>query len=370
MERNKKRLIFFMPSMEGGGVEKNLIIVTNYVSRFIGNVSIMTFDNSFNKYFDKRVKIINVKKKNKKKKYSKYFKYISCICLLIKEYLADKNILVFTFQANIYGIILAYFLNFKIISRSNSSPTGWNRNVFKKLIFSFFIKKADKVIVNSKEFQKEFKNKFSVNTHLIYNPLNKSEIIKKSKINKKTLFPFFGNKNFKIINIARLTNQKDHLTLIRALNIIVKKIDFRMLIIGYGVNKDIIKKEIKFYKLNKYIKIIDNRFNPYPYLRSSDLFVLSSKFEGLPNVILEAQTLKKYVISSNCPTGPKEILMNGKLGSLFNVGDYRKLASSIIDYSQKKKKYNKKIINAYKKLNRFDYELNCKKYLSVINNLL
>ena len=369
MGKNKKKLIFFMPSMEGGGVEKNLIIVTNYVSRFIGDVSLMTFDNSFNKYFDKKVKIINVRK-NEKKKYSKYFKYICCIWLLIKEYFTDKNILVFTFQANIYGIILAYFLNFKIISRSNSSPSGWSKNIFKKIIFSFFIKKADKVIVNSKEFQKEFKNKFSVNTHLIYNPLNKLEIIKKSKINKKISFPFFRNKNFKIINIARLTDQKDHLTLIRALNIVVKKIDVRMLIIGYGVNKSVIEKEIEYFKLKKFIKIIDNRSNPYPYLRRSDLLVLSSKFEGLPNVILEAQTLKKYVISSNCPTGPKEILMNGKLGSLFNVGDYKKLASSIIDYSQKKKKYDKKIINAYKKLSRFDYESNCKKYLSVINNFL
>ena len=55
-----------MPSMEGGGVEKNLIIVTNYVSRFIGDVSLMTFDNSFNKYFDKKVKIINVRKNEKK----------------------------------------------------------------------------------------------------------------------------------------------------------------------------------------------------------------------------------------------------------------------------------------------------------------
>ena len=66
MGKNKKKLIFFMPSMEGGGVEKNLIIVTNYVSRFIGDVSLMTFDDSFNKYFDKKVKIINVRKNEKK----------------------------------------------------------------------------------------------------------------------------------------------------------------------------------------------------------------------------------------------------------------------------------------------------------------
>ena len=52
------------------------------------------------------------------------------------------------------------------------------------------------------------------------------------------------------------------------------------------------EREIKFYNLEKFIKIVDNRHNPFPYLKRSDLFILSSKYEGLPNVILEAQTLK------------------------------------------------------------------------------
>ena len=55
-------------------------------------------------------------------------------------------------------------------------------------------------------------------------------------------------------------------------------------------------------------------------MKKSDALVLSSKFEGLPNVLLEALTLKKLVISSNCPTGPKEILDHGKGGLLFKTG--------------------------------------------------
>ena len=63
MEKNEKRLIFFMPSMEGGGVEKNLILVANFISKFKKKVCLITFDDSFNKYFDKRIFIINFKKK-------------------------------------------------------------------------------------------------------------------------------------------------------------------------------------------------------------------------------------------------------------------------------------------------------------------
>ena len=355
--------------MEGGGVEKNLIIIANYIAKYIKGVKLITFDSNFNKYFDKKIKIINVITKTEKK-HSKYFKYACCIWLLIKEYLSDKNLLVFTFQANIYGIILAYFLRFKIISRSNSSPTGWNKNIFKNFIFKFFLKKANSIIVNSYEFKKEFKKRFLINTEMIYNPLNKDEIIEKSNLIEKNSNQFFKKKLLKIINIGRLTDQKDHLTLIKSLNLINKKINFRMLIIGYGINKKFLEKKIKYYNLKKFIKIINNKHNPFPYLKKSDLFILSSKYEGLPNVILEAQTLKKYVISSDCPTGPKEILKKGKNGSLFKVGDYRKLASIILDFNKNKKKYNKIANKAYKDLSRFDYQKNCRKYLSIIEKHL
>ena len=139
MEKNQKKLVFFMPSMEGGGVEKNLIIIANYVSKYIECVSLITFDDNFNRYFNKKIDIINVTSNSKKK--SKYFKYLSCLWLLFKEYILNKNILIFTFQANIYGIIFAYFFNIKIITRSNSSLSGWNKNFFKNYIYNFLSKK-------------------------------------------------------------------------------------------------------------------------------------------------------------------------------------------------------------------------------------
>ena len=64
MEKNEKRLIFFMPSMEGGGVEKNLILIANYISKYKKKVCLITFDDSFNKYFDKKILIINARKKS------------------------------------------------------------------------------------------------------------------------------------------------------------------------------------------------------------------------------------------------------------------------------------------------------------------
>ena len=83
--------------------------------------------------------------------------------------------------------------------------------------------------------------------------------------------------------------------------------------------------------------------NPYPYLKKSDLFILSSLYEGLPNVLLEAMSLKKFIISSNCPTGPREILQNGKLGELFRNNDFEDLKKKIIDFHRSKRKINQRL---------------------------
>ena len=88
------------------------------------------------------------------------------------------------------------------------------------------------------------------------------------------------------------------------------------------------------------------------YVKKADVFVLTSKFEGSPNVLVESQILKKYIISTNCPTGPSEILQNGKLGSLVKIGDYKSISKILINF--------KKISNIYK-INKA-YNLAKKKY--------
>ncbi len=366
---NHNKLIIFMPSMEGGGVEKNIILISNYLSKYLDNISLITFDNRFNNQFNKKIKIINHTKKILN--VTKYYKYLICLINLTKQILTHKNISVFSFQANIYALILCKLLNIKIIVRSNSSPLGWSKSIFKTFIFRIFFKLADKIIVNSQEFKNQLDNKLNVNSLLIYNPLNKDEINNKSK--KKINLNFFNSKKsktLKIINIGRFTDQKDQITLLKAINEIYKKIKLKLLIIGYGKNEKILKSFIKENKLSNQVKIINFQKNPFPFLKKSDLFILSSKFEGLPNVLLEAIVLKKFVISSKCPTGPKEILLNGKYGYLFEIGDYKNLAKLILKYSKNRKYNMKKIDEAYKSLHRFNFETNCKKYLDAVNKYL
>ena len=105
------------------------------------------------------------------------------------------------------------------------------------------------------------------------------------------------------------------------------------------------------------------------YGKKSDLFVLSSKYEGLPNVLLESVVLKKFIVSTDCPTGPSEILDKGKGGYLFDIGDHKNLSEIIFKYYKNKSISYPKIDHAYKRLYRFDFNKNMKNYLDVIKKI-
>jgi glycosyltransferase involved in cell wall biosynthesis len=360
----QKKIILFMPSVEGGGVEKNFFIISNFLGKKRGNVHLITAEKNLNKKL-KNIKIINPKSNWWVQK-GRLRKYLICIFLLIKEILIEKNSIVFSFQANLYAILVCKVFNTKIISRSNSSPSGWSKQYIKKLIYKIGLNLADIIIVNSKEFHNEMKKKFSVNTIKIYNPLNKKEII---KLSKKRIKRKFKKNRLKILNVGRLVDQKDQMTLLKAINLIKNNIKIHLIIIGRGKNRNELIKYIKTNKLQDSVDIFYTN-NPFPYIKSTELFVLSSIFEGLPNVLLEAICLKKFIISSRCPTGPKEILSNGKGGFLFKMKDYTDLANKIEIYFKNKKKLKNKIDFSYKNLNRFDYNQNLNKYLKTVNSLI
>ena len=355
-----------MPSIEGGGVEKNLFLVSNFLAKKLNKISLISISSKYKSKFNNNIKFITLKSKfwdNQNRR----IKYILSIFLLLKELFLNKNNLVFAFQANIYCIIICKIFSVKIIVRSNSAPIGWSKNIVKRGIFKILLKKADKTMVNSYEFRNKLKSNFNVNSVCIYNPLNKREILKKSKIKVKKIFN--RKKSLKILNIGRFVEQKDQMTLLRSLNRVKKKINFEAVLIGKGILKSKLKQFINDNNLSDNVKLIEFTANPFPYIKEADIFVLSSLFEGLPNVLLEALVLKKFIISSNCNTGPKEILLNGKGGLLFKVGDDLKLSKQIIYYHMNKKKCNLMLKKSISQLSRFDFKINLNKYLNLINSV-
>ena len=118
---------------------------------------------------------------------NKYFKYFFCLVLFTKE-LLKYECLVFSFQANIYSIILCKFWKTKIIVDLTHHHPVWNKNTFKNFIFKFFLKKVSAIVVKEYIIQKELDRKFNTRSIVISNPLNKKEIVKNSRENIKFKF--------------------------------------------------------------------------------------------------------------------------------------------------------------------------------------
>lgn len=363
---NKKNIILFMPTIDVGGVEKNFIIISNYLSQKFDKINVITTSTSKRKQFSKKIKFDSFKIKFIEK-LPRRLKFFIGLLILAKQLIRNKNNLVISFQANVYCVYLCKLLNSKVIVRSNTSPTNWSKNIFKNLIYKNALSITDALIVNSYEFKNLIKKKFNIKSTCIYNPLNKNEILDKSK--KKINLTFFKKNTFNFINVARLDEQKDQLTLLKAFLILKKHLNFRLILIGSGKKEKKLRKFINENGLNNQVKIKNNITNPFPYILKSNIFILSSIYEGLPNVLLEAITLKKYVISSDCPTGPKEILDYGKGGSLFKTSDVNDLVKKIKEVIENRKQTTKKIKYSYNNLIKFDKNNNLKKYFKLINSI-
>ena len=364
-----KKILIFIPSIEDGGVEKILFVVSNFLDTKKFFVEILTCNNNKSKKFTKGIKFIGTKNnfwQNKNRK----IKYLACLVILFFNLLCRKDKpLVFAFQANIYAVLVAKILNVKVITRSNSAPSGWSKNFIKNTIYKLIIKLADDVMVNSFEFKKLFEKKFNIKVKCIYNPFNK-DFIKQNLKNNKSAATFFKKNYLNIVSVGRLTDQKDHLTLLKAINLLDSNYKVRVAIIGKGDKKNQLQRFIFKNKLENKVRLIGYLNNPFSYIYQSKILILTSKYEGLPNILLEGQYLKKHIISTDCPTGPKEILLNGKAGDLIKIGDYKKLSLLIRNNDSRKKLIINKINKGFKNFKRFDYNLNCKKYLDFVNKNL
>ena len=184
----KKKLLIFMPSINYGGVEKNVFIISNYLQQKGMHVDVLTCNYDMKKMFNKNIKFIGTKNKFWQKR-NKKIKYLICLFLLFINLLfKKKNTVVFSFQANIYAILVAWLLNTNIVIRSNTSPQGWAHNYFKKIIYTNVIKLSNNIIVNSLEFKKQFYKFYNFKVNCIYNPFDKN--FAKKQLKKKLILIF------------------------------------------------------------------------------------------------------------------------------------------------------------------------------------
>lgn len=192
---------------------------------------------------------------------------------------------------------------------------------------------ADCVVGVSKGVVDDLVQSVGVPQHLvkvIFNPGITPELRKKAK--ERLDHPWFQpGEPPVIIAVGRLSMQKDFPNLIKAFARLHQTRQVRLLILGEGAQRKTLEELAAQLGVEQDFALPGFVENPYPYMVNASVFVLSSQWEGLPTVLVEALYCGSPIIATDCPSGPREILQNGEFGRLVPVGDPEALAEAIGD---------------------------------------
>ena len=217
-----------------------------------------------------------------------------------------------------------------------------------KILVKILYKYPDTIGTNSKELSTDLSKYVNRKIYTLYNPCFKE--VKKKKIIYKA-----GSK-IKILNISRFENQKDHFTLLNAINISPIKDKINLILVGYGYNQKKIQKFIFQNKIKAKIFVNENKIDKF--YKNADLYVCSSLYEGLPTTVIEAASNCIPIISSNFKSGSSEIFKNGKAGYIFKIKDSKTLSKLLLKFYKNPKPFFEKELICRKNLNRFKIKKN------------
>lgn len=165
--------------------------------------------------------------------------------------------------------------------------------------------------------------------HVVYNPSITPAVL--AKANDPVEHPWFApGEPPVILGVGKLQKQKDFPTLIRAFAQVRKVRPCRLMILGWGPDRPQLEALIQALGIAEDVDLPDYIKVPYPYMARASVFVLSSAWEGLPNVLIEAMAVGAPLVATDCKSGPSEILDTGEYGSLIPVGDSEAMASAIL----------------------------------------
>lgn len=349
------KIAIFMNSLSGGGMERAVLNLANFFINEGAEVDLLvaSIDGPLLAEIPDSVTLVNLKMYKSKRRsvrlwmFKAAFKMEPLLMVLsfagklpkavkvipgLVDYMCEKQpdtILSTPTTANLAVIWAKSFSGYdgEIIIREASTLTKeiQNKNSVFFRLSKRFVRKwynfADFVICVSDGVKQDLNENFLVSSKklkTIYNILDIKKInnLSKSRDND-LLMDKYGDF---VLAIGRLEVQKDFDTLIRAFHDLSNDVSVNLVILGEGSERLNLERLIQNLSLEDRVYLPGFFINPYPFIAKCTVFALSSRWEGCPNVLREALVLQKNVISTDCPSGAKEILDNGKLGVLVPVG--------------------------------------------------
>ena len=372
-----QKITFLINSLSSGGAEKVLATIANSLVNDYYVEIIFLEKNEFYK-LDKRVKKTYLSNFNGNENGIKKLFYLPILAWKLKKYIQKNNIKLIqshVYRAN-YINVLAKILGAKHktqivnagrVSRYKEQGLLGKLNLF---LIKYLYSRADLIILKSLGMQDDMQKLFHfTNKQIVINNPYDIEKIEKLSFEKVEDFNFDKDKKY-LISVGRLISLKRNTDLIKALSKLDKSVE--AIFLGDGNEKESLKNLAKKLRIEQRVHFLGQVDNPYKYLKNSDIFVSCSESEGFPNVLVESMICEIPVISSDCVSGPREILApeeNNQYGFLFDVGDINQMVNDIglllVNKSLQKELIKKakkracdfsldKILNKYKKVLEID----------------
>ncbi|MBL4623535.1 MAG: glycosyltransferase [Flavobacteriales bacterium] len=319
-----------MPDLNIGGAEKVFVHLANFlVDRGLDvDFLVMNDMGPLKNRLDERVKYIHLLYKPTNNAIFLFLKSV----LGISKYLKNNspNVLISTvFGANLVAIIGAKLANSStpIVIREASSLG--NYSIVKKLLMKIIFPLSSRIVAVSAQGAKELGEYLSgveSKIQVIRNGVDVQSVLSLSEepINTKSCYGSY------IIAVGRLVEAKGFDVLISAFKTVSRvRENINLVILGEGEQRSKLDALILKLELENRVFLPGFKLNPYPYIAQAELFVLSSRWEGFPNVLIEAMCLGVNVVSTNCNHGPSEIFSKDKQKELVPVNDEFELSAAI-----------------------------------------
>ncbi len=365
-----KQVIFFHPYFSDGGVERTNLGLAKGLIESGYKVTFLT--TSYTNHFMKEIKELNIEfisLGDKKVSFCVFdvVNYLNKISGNQKIYFISCQ-----YYVNIFSMIASFIVkNRKNIKFINAERNHMNEFLLKQgiknkllsYLIKYFYKFSDLIIANSQETANDLSAYIGMDVKFSYNPTINTRVdnLKNEPINEKW---FLEDNRETIISIGRLTYQKDLMTLVKAYQLFDNKKQYKLVILGDGELREELECFIEKNNLKNDVYLPGFEKNPYKFLNQSSLFVLSSVYEGLPNVLIEALYLGIPAISTKCKSGPAEILIDERL--LVDVGDYKSMAKKMEFMLNNKNEAYRLLNKAFTQLDRFKYENSTESFIEVI----
>ena len=336
MINTKKKLMFVITSMAGGGAEKVVVDIVNFLDPDKYDISLALFEKKgpYLNYLPKYVKIYDLNKKSR----CSFIKLVLHLAILFRKIKPD-TVISFMNYSNLISIISKILTGRKIrlvisvhIHLSSALRhyrfAGIKNYTYRRPLFNC----VNSCFVPSEGVRRDLISSFGISEDkikVVHNPINLSRI---DKLKNEKFELLFGKY---IIAAGRLTHQKGYANLIRAYSLICDEIEEKLVILGEGEQEKELKELTKLLGIEKRVSFLGFQENPYKYMKNASSFVLSSLFESFAIVIVEAMACGTPVIATDCPSGPGEIITDGINGILVPPGDEKALADAMLGLLKK-----------------------------------